>query len=73
MTSKDKKSVRANVMFTNWMLSAEGGATPASLDHAMGACPLRGGALGYAERCPGKKYDEDGEMIFSASTEYVGE
>jgi hypothetical protein len=55
MTSKkDKKSVRANVMFTNWMLSAEGGATLVSLGRAMGARSLRGGVLGYGERCPGK-------------------
>jgi hypothetical protein len=55
MTSKkDKKRVRVNVMFTNWMLSAEGGATLASLGHAVGARSLRGGVLGHAERWPGK-------------------
>jgi hypothetical protein len=74
MTSKDKKGVRANVIFTNSMLSAEGGATPGSLGRAMGARSLRGGVLGYGERCPGDNMKSNGEMvIFSASTEYAGE
>ena len=75
MTSKkDKKSVRANVMFTNWMHSAEGGAMLASLGRAVGARSLRCGVLGHAERWPGKKYDEHDEIaIFSASIEYVRE
>jgi len=54
MTSKkDKQRVRANVIFTNWMLSAEGGATPASLGRAVGVRSLRGGILGHAERLLG--------------------
>ena len=52
-TSTDKKCMRANVDFTNWMLSAEGGATPASLGRAVGVRSLRGGILGHAERLLG--------------------
>ncbi len=66
--------MRANVMFTNWMHSAKGGAMLASLGCAVGARSLRCSVLGHPERWPGKKYDEHGEIvIFSASIEYVRE
>ncbi len=50
-----QKCVRVNVIFTNWVLTAEGRATPPSLGRAVGTRSLRGGALGHAERWPGKK------------------
>ena len=61
-------------MFTNWMLSAKGGAMLASLGHVVGTRSLQCSVLGHAERWPGKRYDEHGEMVFfRALTEYVRE
>src|SRR5258708_36002507 len=44
------------------MLSAEGGATLASLGRTVGARSLRCGVLGHAERWPGRKYEKKNSL-----------